>query len=67
MLLVGKVKKIGMALIETALLKKASISQDLWCVKDFASDLLVLKLESSKTVSYFLSVDCADPNAALVL
>ena len=63
----NSVKTIGKTLIDTGLLKSAGVSQDLWRVKDFASDLLVLKLASANTVGMVLSVACADYKAAFAL
>ena len=63
----NSVKTIGKTLIDTGLLKSAGVSQDLWRVKDFASDLLVLKLASANNVGMVLSVACADYKAAFAL
>ena len=63
----NNVKTISTTLIDTGLLKKSYVSQDLWRVKDFASDLLVLILTSPQTVSFILSVECADCDGAFTL
>ena len=44
------------------------IAQDLWRMKDYASDLLVLKLASLETVTAVLSLPlCHDPNSVQAL
>lgn len=63
----NNVKTIGSMLIDTGLLKVARINQDLWRIKDFASDLLVLKLASATTAASVFSVQCADTDAAVAL
>ena len=50
----NSVKTIGNVLIDTGMIKESGINQELWRVKDWADDLLVLKLcsrEYSRTHS----------------
>ena len=63
----NSVKTIGDTLVDRGLLKAAGVSQDLQRVKNFASDLLVLKLASASTVGLVLSQPCADYKAAIAL
>ena len=57
----NSVKTIGQAIIDTGFFPLAEIEQELWRVKDFALDLIVLKLASTKTVFAILSLLPADP------
>ena len=63
-------KTIGRALINIGLIPKTNTSQEVWQVKDFASDRLVLRLASALTVTSVLSIPEADllgSNALCVL
>ena len=50
------VKTIGSCLIDTGMVKASGIKQELWRVKDWADDLIVLKLYSSETVFEILKL-----------
>ena len=60
-------KTIGVFLIDPGLLKCTDISNTLWRVKDFASDLLVLRLASSTTVEKVLKLKCQEPQSQIIL
>ena len=63
-------KTIGCTLINTGLIPKTDTAQEVWQVKDFASDRLVLRLASALTVTSVLSIPEADllgSNALCVL
>ena len=60
-------KTFGILLVDTGLVKEAKVPQELWRVKDFASDLLVLQLASEKTVLLVLSAEITDPGSAFYL
>ena len=49
-------KTIGSCLIDTGMVKASGIKQELWRVKDWADDLIVLKLYSSETVFEILKL-----------
>ena len=53
-------KTIGHAIIDAGLLPIGKVPQDLWRIKDFASDLLVLKLASAKTIESVLPITVMD-------
>ena len=59
----NSVKTIGRILIDTGLLICAKIALDLYRIKDFASDLLVLQLASAKTVSSLLLLPASNPSS----
>ena len=63
----NSVKTIGSHLIDTGLLKAASIKKEAIEVKDFASDVLVLDLYSSTTVQKVLQLQREDPETQLTL
>ena len=52
-------------LIDTGLVPIASIQQELWIVKDFASDLLVLRLASAETAIKIMSVPRVEKESCL--
>mmetsp|Transcript_29457 Transcript_29457/g.28330 ORF Transcript_29457/g.28330 Transcript_29457/m.28330 type:complete len:181 (+) Transcript_29457:1694-2236(+) len=60
-------KTIGMYVIDGGLLKKIPLEQELIRPKDFASDLLVLRLDSVKTVKYILTLECPDQHSQVIL
>jgi hypothetical protein len=53
-------------MIDAGLLKKAVISQELYCVKDFASNLLVLKLASYATVATIIDLPGQDSQTQVI-
>ena len=52
---------IGKALIDTGLIIEADLAKELWRVKDFASDLLVLCLVSAKTAGLIMLLPVSYP------
>lgn len=58
---------IGKYIIDTELLRLAGVAKLLWRIKDFASDLLVLKLASYDTVDKLSSLVNEDPGSVGVL
>ena len=60
-------KTIGSCLIDTGLLPESKIAKELWQVKDFASDLLVLRLASTKKVKSFMSLPVSDTKSMTAL
>jgi hypothetical protein len=58
---------IGPYVVDPGLLKKADIPNDLYRVKDFACDLLVLRLTSAETMEQILKVPNQDVKTALIL
>ena len=63
----NNVKTIGKYMIDAGLLPKAGIPSNLTRPKDFASDLLVLKLASSVTVDNILRVESGDAKGQIIL
>ena len=61
------VKTIGNCLIDTGMLKLLGINQELYIVKDFASDKSVLELNSSNTVAKILGLEGQDTATQLTL
>ena len=61
------VKTIGSVLIDNGILKKAKVSQELWKVKDFASDLLVLRLASNVTVEAIFTTENINEKSIIAL
>ena len=60
-------KTFGVLLIYTGLLCKTNIEQDMGRIKDHASDLLVLKLASTDTVTALLKLLFNDPDSMKAL
>lgn len=54
-------------MIDCGLLKCTKIGQDLFRPKDFASDLLVLRLASHDTVAKILSLESSDPQSQITI
>jgi hypothetical protein len=63
----NSVSTIGVYMVDAGLLKKAVITQELYRVKDFASDLLVLKLASSATVATIIDLPGQDLQTQVIL
>ena len=51
---------IGNYVIDSMLLRIAKVAKELIRIEDFASDALVLRLASSKTISALLTIETAD-------
>ena len=60
-------KTIGVILVDTGALCEAKILQELWRVKNYASDLLVLKLASAETVTALMRLLFNDPDSMKAL
>ena len=56
----NKMKTIGNTFVDTELLNLANIAKELVYIKDFASDLLVLRLASSETVQEIMELLVSD-------
>jgi hypothetical protein len=63
----NSVKTIGNHVIDTGLLKKIAIPNELYRIKDFASDSLVLRLNSADTVSKILMLENQDAESQITL
>ena len=63
----SSVVMMGNFIIDPELLRLARVEIDLWRVKDFASDLLVLKLASEKTINKLSQLDNEDSSCIAVL
>ena len=60
-------KTVGDALIDTGLLPDSKIAKDLWEIKEFASNLIVLHLASTETVLAVMYVQINDPRSVFAL
>ena len=56
----SSVKWLGGHIVDPDMLRRAGVSEDLWRIKDFASDLLVLRLYSVETITRILMLDDDD-------